>query len=163
MKLIASADRNWGIGRDNDLLFHASPDMKFFKQTTVGNTVVMGSSTFFSFPKQQPLPERTNIVISRRDLRIDGATVVHSVEEALEAVKDLDPDTVFVIGGQSIYEQMLPYCDTAYITRFDAQKEADKFLHDFDSDTAWILTERSDPVEWNGLRFTFDTYKRITA
>lgn len=160
MKLIASADKNWGIGKGNDLLFHASPDMKFFKSKTVGNTVVMGSNTFFSLPKQQPLPDRENIVISSRQLEIDGAKVVHSVDELMEYLEGKDTDSVFVIGGQSIYEQMLKYCDTAYITRFDAEKEADKFLPRLDEDEEWYLAETSEVVEFNGLRFTFNTYLR---
>ena len=162
MRLIASADRRWGIGKNNDLLFHASPDMKFFKETTMGGTVIMGHSTFLSLPGQQPLPGRDNIVLSRRMQPKDGVTVVPDIETLLRIIAPRDPAKVFAIGGQSVYEQLLPYCDAALITRFDAERDADRFLHDFDSDPAWELTARSAPVEWRDLRFTFDTYQRTS-
>ena len=162
MKLIASADKNWGIGKNGDLLFHASPDMKFFKSMTTGNIVVLGISTFLSLPHQKPLPDRRNIVLTHRDLHIDGIETVHDIAELNELLKGEDGDRVFVIGGASVYSQLLPLCDTAYITRFDAEREADRFLPDLDQNDEWYLAERSDTVEHNGLRFTFDTYKRKT-
>lgn len=161
MNAIVSVDRNWGIGCRGDLLFHVPEDMKYFKSMTTGKVVVMGEKTFFSLPGQKPLKDRVNIVLSdNRALVIDGAVVMNSLGEVLEAVKKYNADDVFVIGGQAVYELMLDYCDTVYVTRFQAEKPADKFFPDLDQKAEWKLTAVSEPREHDGLVFTFNRYER---
>ncbi len=162
MILIASAGLNWEIGFNNELLFYAPDDLKFFKSQTIDNVVIMGRRTFESLPGQKPLKNRDNIILSSdENLQIDGATVYHSVEELLDAVKDIKDKKIFVMGGASIYETLLPYCDTALITQFYAEKEADRFLPNLSKSPEWTLQSRGDVQNYEGLRFSFDVYKRI--
>ena len=113
MKAILSADRNWGIGNGNKLLVSIPSDMKFFRQTTTGKVVVMGRKTLESFPNGQPLKNRTNIVLTENpDYRVKDAVIVHSKEELLKTLEQYDTEDIYIIGGESIYRMMLPYCDT---------------------------------------------------
>lgn len=162
MNTIVSVDKNWGIGYKNDLLFHVPEDMRYFKSMTFGKVVVMGENTFYSLPNQKPLKDRNNIVLSdKKDLRIDGVTVCNSLDELLRHIEKYDTGDIFIIGGQAIYELMLPYCSTAYITQFYAEAEADKHFPNLVKSSEWKRTERSAPVESKGLKFTFDKYERI--
>ena len=126
ISMIVSVDRNWGIGRENKMLAHVQPDLTYFRETTTGHPVVMGHNTFLSLPeKARPLSNRDNIILSRRDLHIDGVQIVHSIEELFKLIEEkYDNKEVFIIGGSSVYEQMLPYADKLYIThifrKFDA-------------------------------------------
>lgn len=155
ISLILSVGRNNEIGRGNDLIWHFHADMKFFREITTGNTVIMGRKTFESLPKV--LPNRKNIVISTdRNLKIDGAVVVHSVEEALEKAKN---DNVFVIGGGKIYAEFLPLADKIYLTEIDAQcPEADTFFPAFDSSlyTRTVLGENEE----DGIKFSHVLYTK---
>ena len=125
MNIIVNADKNWAIGKNNSLLVRIPADMKYFRQMTEGNIVVMGRKTLESFPQGRPLANRVNIVISHNpDYQVKDAIVVHSVEEAMQECKKHKGE-VFVIGGESIYRAMLPYCNIAYVTRTDHVYEAD--------------------------------------
>ena len=120
MKAILSADKNWGIGYQNRLLVSIPSDMKFFRQTTTGKVVVMGRKTLESFPNGMPLKNRTNIVLTgNKGYHVKDAVIVHSKEELLEELKKYDTDDVYVIGGESIYRMLLPYCSTVYVTKID--------------------------------------------
>ena len=159
MNLIASATLDWGIGFQNELLYRVSKDMAQFRKKTTGNVVVMGRNTFLSMPNQKPLPNRTNIVLTRdRTFAPDGVTTAHSLDELFEALKGCDSESVFVIGGAMLYETLLPYCDKAYITRFWAKKQADRFLPDLDKADGWRLQKRSAVQQQDGLLFTYDLY-----
>ncbi len=163
MQMIAAADSRWGIGRDGKLLVSIPADMKYFRSVTSGRTVIMGRKTLESFPGKKPLNNRRNIVLTTSpDYTVEGAEVVHSVEEALEAVRDQNPDDVFCIGGAQIYSLFLPYCDTALITRIDHVYDADTFLPDLDNDTDWELAKESDEQIFFDLTYHFCTYKRIS-
>ena len=117
MNLIVAADRNWGIGNKGDLLVRIPADHKMFRQETVGKVVVLGRKTMDTFPGGRPLKDRTNIVLTRNPSYQNGdAVIVHSVKELLETLKAYDSDDVYIIGGTSVYEQLLPYCDTAHVT-----------------------------------------------
>lgn len=155
ISLILSVGRNNEIGRGNDLIWHFHADMKFFRETTTGNTVIMGRKTFESLPKV--LPNRKNIVISTdKDLKIEGALVVHSVEEALEAAKD---DNIFVIGGGKIYAEFLPLADKIYLTEIDDQcTDADTFFPAFDKSlyTRIVLGENEE----DGIKFSHVLYTK---
>lgn len=162
MNLIFSADDNWGIGKDNKLLFRAKGDMRRFREMTTGKVVVMGRKTLESLPGSQPLPNRENIVLTTdKSFAPKGAAVCHSTEELLEHVKPYDSGDLYVIGGEQLYKGLLPYCDTAYVTRFFAVAEADRFMPDFDKLNGWSVAEKSGIFEENGLNYQFITYERI--
>lgn len=161
MILIAHASKNWGIGRNNDLMFRLPQDMKFFRETTSGGVVIMGRKTLESFPGAKPLPKRVNIVLSRdADFSAEGVTVVHSAEEAAKAAGEYTDRKIFVIGGAKIYELMLPYCDTALITKVLEDADADAFIRDFDADPDWELTSESEDIDDNGHMIRFCEYRR---
>ena len=138
MNLIVNADKNWGIGKENQLLVHIPNDMKMLRQTTTGKVVVMGRKTLESFPNGMPLPKRTNIVLTTdQDYDGRGAVVVHSTEELFDELKKYSDEDIFIIGGESIYRMMLPYCDTAYVTRLDYAYDADTYFPDLDEMEEW--------------------------
>lgn len=160
MKMIFSADKNWGIGCDNKLLFRVKGDMAYFKSKTTGKVVVMGRSTLESLPGAKPLPNRTNIVLSsQKDYAAEGAEVCRSLEELLKSISQYPTDDVFVIGGESVYRMLMPYCDTAYVTRFFAEARADRYMPDFNVLPEWRLTDTTDEMVEDGLRYRFLTYK----
>ena len=160
MKLIVAVDNEWNIGYKNDLLFHIPEDMKFFRQTTLDKVVVMGRKTLESFPDSKPLKNRVNIVLSRSDISVDGAVFVKSVNELLETLKQYNTDDVYVIGGAEIYSLLLPYCDTALITRIDTVAEkADKKFPKL-GDSEWQIVSESDTKEHGEYKFRFCEYKR---
>ena len=133
MNLIAAVDKNWAIGKNNELLVSIPNDMKMFRQMTTGKVVVMGRKTLESFPNGLPLKNRVNIVLTKnQNYQVKGAIIVHSVEEVLEELKKYDSEDVYVIGGEQIYRQMLPYCDTAHMTKIDHAYEADAYFPNLD-------------------------------
>ncbi|WP_122642017.1 dihydrofolate reductase [Luxibacter massiliensis] len=161
MNMIAAADRNWAIGFQNKLLVSIPSDMKFFRETTSGKVVVMGRKTLESFPNGLPLKNRTNIVLTTNiEYQVKDAVFVHSEEELLEELKKYDSDEIFVIGGESIYKQLLPHCDTAYITRIDHIFQADTYFPDLDADGDWELTEESEEQTCFDLEYRFTKYRR---
>lgn len=159
MNLIVSADKNWGIGKDGQLLFRARGDMNWFRRHTVGRTVIMGRRTLESLPDGGPLPERENIVLTRDPAyRREGVSVLHSREELFAFLAGHDEDNVMVIGGGEVYKQLMPYCMRALVTRWDAETAADTFLPDFDKLENWVLIDESPPREEDGVAYTFRTY-----
>lgn len=164
MQLIAAVDSGWGIGKDNRLLISIPADMKFFRQTTSGKTIVMGRKTLESFPGKKPLPNRRNIVLtSDPAYRADGAETVCSVQDVLSLVGGLPSGDVFCIGGASVYRQFLPYCDTAYITRIDHRYEADAYFPDLDADPEWEAVWTSEEQTYFDLTYHFMRYERKKA
>ena len=162
MNLIVAVDKNWAIGYKNDLLVSIPADMKFFRESTTGKVVIMGKNTLESFPNSKPLKNRVNIVIAlEKDYKVEGATVVYSIEEALEEAKKYNSEDVFVIGGGSIYKQMLQYCDVAYITYVDFSYAADTYIPNLDKmEDEWYLAEESEEETYFDLEYYFRTYKR---
>ena len=127
MKAILSSDRKWGLGYQGRLLVSIPSDLRFFRETTMGHVVVMGRKTLATLPAGQPLKGRTNIILSRDpEWTVRGATVVHSIKELMEVLKPYEDDDIYVAGGGEIYRQLLPYCDTAYVTRIKRQNARDK-------------------------------------
>lgn len=164
MNLIVAVDKNWGIGCQNKLLVSIPEDMKFFRSETSGKVVVMGRKTLESFPNGLPLKNRTNIVLTRNpDYQVKGATVLHSVEEVLEELKKYPTEDVYVIGGDSIYREFLPYCDVAHVTRIDHAYEADAFFPDIEAMPEWKLTGESEEKTYFDLEFVFCRYERQEA
>ena len=161
MNIIVAADKNWAIGKDNKLLVSIPADMKFFRETTKGNIVVMGRKTLESFPQGQPLQKRVNIVISANpDYQVKGAVVVHSVEEAVEECKKYDGDT-YEIGGESIYRAMLPNCETPLVTKIDHAYAADTYFPNLDEDPEWELTGETEEQTYFDLEYVFAKYEKI--
>ena len=161
MNCIVAVDNNWAIGYKNNLLVSIPADMRFFRDTTIGKVVVMGKNTLESFPGGKPLSNRTNIVVAlEKDYKVPGATVVNSIEEAMEAVKEYDTNDVYIIGGGSIYRQFLPYCDIAHVTKIDYEYEADTYFPNLDEDDEWELTGDSDEQTYYDLEYRFLRYER---
>ena len=161
MNIIVAADKNWGIGKDNKLLVSIPADMKFFRETTTGNVVVMGRKTLESFPGGLPLKRRTNIVLTKDvNYQVKDAVLVHSVEELLEELKKYDSENVYVIGGDSVYRQLLPYCDIAHVTKTDYAYEADSYFPNLDEDPQWEVTASSEEQTYFDLEYTFVKYQR---
>lgn len=156
MNLIVAVDESFAIGNKGELLCYLPEDLKHFKELTIGKTVVMGYNTLLSLPQSKPLKNRKNVVLTSKELTIEGAVVVHSVEEAL---KECDQDA-FVIGGSSIYRQFLPYCRMAYLTHIRAAFEADTFFPPLGEQ--WKLVEESALKDYNGLLYSFAAYKNTS-
>ena len=162
MNIIASADQNWAIGKDNQLLVRIPDDMKRFRQMTTGNVVVMGRKTLESFPNQAPLKDRVNIVMTRNmDYQPKGVVIVHSVEELEKELEKYDTNDVFVIGGDSIYKQLLDMCDTAHITKIDYAYAADSYLPNLQEREDWQMVEESEEQTDFDVIYTYQTYKRV--
>ncbi|MCL2556291.1 MAG: dihydrofolate reductase [Firmicutes bacterium] len=157
MKIIVAVDKNWGIGCDNDLLFNLPLDMKHFKETTTGGTVIMGRKTLESLPNGQPLKNRDNIVLSRQDIKGDFK-LVNNTDELLKEIKG--KDNVFIIGGASVYEMLLPYCDEAIITKVDSAAKADCFFPNLDKHENFGLSSETDWIEDSGHKIKFCIYKK---
>lgn len=161
MNLIVAVDKNWAIGYQNKLLVSIPEDMKFFRNETTGKVVVMGRKTLESFPNGLPLKNRTNIVLTRNpDYKVKGAEVCGSVEEALELISAYPPEDVYIIGGDTIYKQFLPYCDTAHVTRIDHAYMADAWFPNLEQDPEWELTGESEEKTYFDLEFCFCKYER---
>lgn len=161
MNMIAAVDRNWAIGRKGRLLVSIPNDQKHFREETIGKTVVLGRRTLATFPQGMPLPGRTNIILSRdRDFAVKGAIVVHSTEELLRKLESYPPRDVYCIGGESVYRQLLPYCDTAHITMIDHAYEADAYFPNLDTDPEWEITADSDEQTYFDIAYTFLKYER---
>ena len=158
MRAIFCVDEKWGIGKGNGLLFSLPRDMKFFRETTKGKVVVMGRKTLESFPGGQPLKGRVNIVLSSHEPK-EGTVGAKSLDELLQLLKNYPEDEVFVIGGESVYRALLPYCSEVYVTKVAADGKADTFVPDLDEDEAFALAAEGEPVEDNGYTLRFCTYK----
>lgn len=159
MKAIVAVDKKWGIGKKNDLLFSLPEDMKFFRAKTLNKVVIMGSNTLKSFPNGNPLKNRTNIVLFPGGEKRDDCIIVDSMDELREELKKHDAEDVFVIGGAMFYRTMLPYCSEVFVTKVDADGEAEVFYENLDQKPEWSCVYVSDPVETNGLTIRFTTYK----
>lgn len=157
MNIIVAVDRKYGIGKDNNLLARVPADMKFFREKTMGKTIVMGSNTYMSFPKR-PLPERENLVLTSRPESYPEVKCFESIAELFAYIKGRDDD-VFVCGGSTVYLQLLPYCEKAYVTHIDEEFDADVFFPNLSELENWEKTEESDVVETNGYNITFAVYE----
>lgn len=157
---ILNCDKNFGIGKKNDLLFHLPLDMKFFRETTKEHTVAMGENTLLSFPNAKPLKNRTNIVLSKdENHNYEGVINVHSMDEFKAVIKtQLEKDEVFIIGGASIYRQMLPYVDGVLLTKVNEDGKAEVFFPNIDKDSSFKLVSESEPQNDGGHEIRFCTY-----
>ena len=164
MNLIAAVDENWGIGYENQLLARIPADLRYFREKTIGRTVVYGRKTMDTFPGGRPLPGRTNIVLSRNPgFSPEGAITCGTVPEALAKLAKYPPEDIFIIGGESIYKEFLPYCQRAYITKIHAVFPCDAYLENLDMDGGWLLREKGGEMIHQCTRFSFDVYERRQA
>ncbi|MDF2539583.1 MAG: hypothetical protein K0S76_2604 [Herbinix sp.] len=164
MNLIVAVDNQWAIGYQNKLLVSIPADQRFFRDETMHKAVIMGRKTLESFPGGQPLKQRLNVVVTTdRNYKVKDAVVVHSIEEALEAVKDFASEDIFVIGGASIYKQMLDLCDVIHVTKIDYKYTADTFFPNLDERKDWVITEESDEHTYYDLTYVFCKYERRKA
>ena len=161
IRAIVAVDKNWGIGKKNDLLFNLPLDMKFFRETTLGYTVCMGYNTLLSFPNAKPLPKRKNIVLCPEGIERDDAVMVHSLEDMLSAIKE--EKDVFIIGGAMFYRTMLCYCDEVLVTKVDADGAAEVFYENLDMHPDFECVFEGETLETNGYNIKFTTYKNNTV
>ena len=169
MRLIAAVDKNWGIGNKGDLLFRISSDLKRFKQLTTGGVVICGRKTVQTFPGGKPLKNRINLIMSRQnDLSIEGAAVCNSQEQLFAEIRKLidqgyTQDQFYVIGGTSVYDLLLEYCDMAIITYVDAIRPADSHLINLDEIADWKLIDSEEPAKEAELTYEYRTYENKRA
>ena len=164
MNLIVNVDSNWAIGYRGKLLVSIPEDMTFFRSETTGKVVVLGRKTLDTFPGGQPLKNRTNIILTRNpNYQVKGAIICHSVEEVLEELKKYNSEDVYIIGGDSIYKEFLPYCDVAHVTRTDHVYDADAWFPNLEEDPEWVLTGESEEKTYFDLEFRFCRYERREA
>lgn len=157
MNLIVAVDQNWAIGKGGDQLIYIPEDLKRFKALTTGHPVILGRKTLATFPGGRPLKGRDNLILSATPgYQVEGAKVYPNLEALLAEA----PEDAFVIGGESVYRALLPYCDTAYVTKIDAEFPADRYFPNLDEDPNWTITEESDSLEHEGTSFYYVTYRR---
>ena len=158
IKAIVHVDKNWGIGKGNDMMFSLPKDMKFFRETTSGHTVVMGGNTFRSLPNQKPLKNRVNIVLSRGQV-CDECIVVRTYEELKNALKTRQNEEIYIMGGGEVYKELLPYCNEALVTKVDAVGGAEVFFPNLDEHEDFCLVDEGEPIEDNGYTIRFTVYR----
>ena len=162
MKMILAADEKWGIGRDGGLLCHLPSDLAYFKEKTMGKTVIMGRVTLESLPGGKGLPGRNNIVMTRDpEYSVPGVDTACSDNELWSALTGIPQEDIFVIGGEQIYKKLLPMCDEVFVTKIMADLSADRFFTDLDSDPDFEGEPVSEEMEENGIRFRFCVYRRV--
>lgn len=161
MRLIVAVDSHWAIGWKGGLLVRIPNDHKNFRQETLGKVVVLGRKTLETFPQGMPLGGRTNIILSQNpDYQVKDAIVVHSQEELMNVLKEYDEEQVYIIGGESVYRMMLPYCDVAYVTKIDHVYDADAFFPNLDEMEEWEVTAESEEQTYFDVAYQFMTYER---
>ena len=164
MNIVVAVYGDWGIGRDGGQPVVVKADRRRFKEVTGSGTVILGRRTLEDFPGGKPLKGRRNIILTRdASFSVDGGEVVHSVSEAIRAVESEDPDSVFVIGGESVYTQMLPYCHKAFVTRIFENPLSDVFFPDLDTFPEWEIEESSEVFHEDGIEYQFYTYLNTEA
>lgn len=160
MQLLVAVDQNWAIGNGNKLLVRIPEDQKYFRQMTMGHVVVLGRKTLAEFPGGLPLKGRTNIILSRdEDYTVKDAMVVHSKEELFQQLKSYQSDDVFIIGGESVYNLLYEYCDTAHVTKINYSYQADRHFPNLDCEQNWILTGDSEEQTYFDLEYYFYRYE----
>lgn len=161
MNLIAAVDSNWAIGYQNKLLVSIPDDMKLFRNTTQGHVVVMGRKTLESFPNGRPLKNRVNVVLtSDKSYKVEGAIVVHDLEELDAELEKYDSDEIYVIGGESIYRQLLDRCNRAYITKIEYEYQADAHFPNLDELPEWRMVSESEEQTYFDIIYAYTIYEK---
>lgn len=159
MNMIVAVDSNWAIGHKGKLLVSIPEDKQFFRRETTGKVVVMGRKTLESFPNGLPLKNRVNVVITKdKEYNVKDAIICHSIEEALEVLKQYNDEDIYVIGGESVYRQFLPYCSVAHVTKINYSYDADTYFPNLDEMDEWTIEESSDERTYFDLEYEFVKY-----
>ena len=159
MNMIVAVDSNWAIGHKGKLLVSIPEDMQFFRRETTGKVVVMGRKTLESFHNGLPLKNRVNVVITKdKEYNVKDAIICHSIEEALEVLKQYNDEDIYVIGGESVYRQFLPYCSVAHVTKINYSYDADTYFPNLDEMDEWTIEESSDERTYFDLEYEFVKY-----
>ncbi len=160
MNLVVAVDSNWGIGYEGTQQVVIPADRKHFREVTGDGAVIVGRRTLEDFPGGKPLKNRTNIILTRnRNFQVDGALIAHDLHELSGILKNFDRDNVFVIGGDSIYKMLLPYCRLAYLTKIKATPIADRYFPNLDEDPDWTIVSQEDAVTEDGIAYAFVLYE----
>lgn len=163
MKLIVNVTSNWGIGLENRLLVTIPADLRRFRQLTAGKTVIYGRKTLLTFPGGKPLPKRENIILSTNPgFTVEGAVVAHSEAELFALLRSRQRETLCVIGGESIYRLLLPYCDTAAVTKSEVDAAADRFFPNLDELPNWQVESVSPREHWENVTFQYLDYRNLS-
>lgn len=161
MNMIAAVDSNWAIGYQGNLLVRIPLDQQLFRKMTTGKVIVMGRKTLATFPNGLPLANRINVVLSKNEnFKVKGAVCVYSIKEALEYLEQYKSEDIFIVGGESIYKQFLPYCNTVHLTKIDYEYKADTYFPRLDEDSEWHMTEESDEQTYFDVEYYFQKYER---
>ncbi|MCL2526673.1 MAG: dihydrofolate reductase, partial [Coriobacteriia bacterium] len=162
MKLIVGVTENWGIGHNNDLLHWVPADIQYFKENTMGKVIIMGYLTLLSLPNEKPLPGRVNVVIcDDPSVKVPGALMARSLGDLEALTRFADSDDLYIIGGASIYEQLLPYCSQALVTKFVSAEvpPADKFFPNLDELDTWTCTSSSEMKRYEEVDYCYTIYE----
>ncbi len=166
MNAIVAVDNTWGIGKEGDLLCHIPGDLNYYKEKTLGKTIIMGRKTLESLPGGKPLPKRKNIVLTR-NIEISKLSfenrdfhVVLSKEDLYKKLEELDKDSVFVSGGAEIYKELLPLCNKIYVTKINGDYSADTFFPNLDQVDEFEVSWKSEENIENGIEYQFFIYER---
>lgn len=160
MKAIVAVDKNWGIGYNGELLQKISSDMKFFRKMTINRVVIMGRGTYESLPGKQPLKDRVNIVLSTT-LQDDRVKICRCLEELMQEIQKYDTEDLCVIGGESVFNLLLPYCSEAFVTKIHHSFPADKYFTNIDQDDSWHLVSESEKQIEDGIVYTYTKYEKL--
>lgn len=160
MDAIVAIYDDWGIGANGTQPVAVAADRRFFRNTTKGATVIVGRKTMLDFPGGRPLPNRRNILLTRQELHMDGVEIAHSTRQALALVQG--DEKVFVIGGGSVYAEMLPLCQRVYVTRIHAIPDSDTFFPNLDADPGWKMARVLESGEEYGVRYEMCVYERVS-
>lgn len=162
MNIYVTVDANWSIGNNEQLLVRIPRDHKLFLEETAGKVVIMGRKALQTMPQGLPLQGRTNIVLSQnKGLQIKGAIVVHSLKELFDELEQYPTEDVYVVGGESIYAQLLPYCDVVHVTKMDHVYAANKSFPNLEKDASWRLIADSDEQTYFDIAYEFLKYERV--
>ncbi len=163
MNAVVAVCEDWGIGNEGQLLVRNRADMRRFVSLTTGGTVVMGRKTYESLPGKRPLKNRRNIILTHDEgLSPEGFEVVHSVADLEAAIAASDPETVWNMGGASVYELLLPLCDRVEVTLNGCVRPADAFFPNLDEDPAWkVIASEPQGETDEGIPYCFRTYRRV--
>ena len=159
MDAIVNVTPDWGIGRENALLVSISADLRRFRALTAGKTLILGRKTLETFPQKKPLKGRKHLILSKSpNFTVENAQVFHNLPALLSHLRTLPREELCVVGGESVYRALLPYCDRALVTKTFLHAEADRFFPDLDALPEWCVTASSAPQEENGMVFQFIDY-----
>lgn len=161
MNIIVTVDARWAIGNGDKQLVQIPRNQKLLMEETAGKVLVMGRKTLVNLPQGMPLQGRTTIVLSRkRDFQVKGAKVVHSVESLLKELEQYRDEDIYVVGGESVFKQLIPYCKVAHVTKMDHTYAANKFFPNLDKEAGWKLTADSDEQIYFDIAYEFLKYER---